>query len=879
MRTEDTPLIRLEDYRPSDFLIDTVHLDISLDPTSTVVRALYALRPNPAGTPGAALALDGDELSLSSILLNGVGLDAADYTVTPQSLVLHAPPQKPFTLTIETRTNPTANTRLMGLYRSSGVYCTQCEADGFRRISYCLDRPDVLSIYTVRLEGAKAETPVLLSNGNRLAAGDVPGTDRHFAAWHDPWPKPAYLFALVGGDLGVILDSFTTMGGRTVELGVYVEKGKEPRAAYAMAAIKRSMRWDETAFGRQYDLDVFNVVAVSDFNMGAMENKGLNIFNDKYVLASPDSATDGDYANIEGIIAHEYFHNWTGNRITCRDWFQLCMKEGLTVYRDQEFTADERSRPVKRIADVVRLRLTQFVEDAGPLAHNVRPRAYKEINNFYTATVYEKGAELIRMLKVLIGEAAFARGMTLFFDRCDGMAVTMEEFLGCFAETSGLDLGHFARWYEQAGTPQVVASGRWNSDSKTYTLDLAQSTPPTPGQDTKEPMLIPLRLGLVGATGDLPLRASGDFRLADDVLILDKAAGRITFHGVGEAPVPSLLRGFSAPVNLQTNLGPEALLRLARLDSDPFNRWQALRSVMTSELITAVGALRRGAAAAFSDALLAAVGSALATPSQGAYVAQLIAMPSASDIARELGQDVDPDAILGAITALGARISRTLGPALERHHDALADPGPYRPDAASAGARALRNICLAYLCRGQEPAAIRRASEQFAGAGNMTDRLAALSALGLAPGPAFEAALAAFEAAHQDDPLVLDKWFALQAAMPGRPTLARVRSLLAHPKFSLRTPNRVYALLSTFAHGNPSEFHRPDGAAYDLIADLVVATDRINPQVASRLMSAFRTWRSVEAGRRSLAETAMRRVAAMPGLSRDVTDICERSLA
>ena len=879
MRTDDSTLIRLEDYRPSDYLIDTVHLDISLDPTNTVVRALYAFRPNPAGAPGAALVLDGDELLLSSILLNGVELGADAYAVTPQSLVLHSPPQKPFTLTLETRNNPTGNTKLMGLYRSSGVYCTQCEADGFRRISYFLDRPDVLSIYTVRLEGLKAETPILLSNGNRLASGDVPGTDRHFAVWHDPWPKPAYLFALVGGDLGVVLDSFTTMGGRQVELGVYVEKGKETRAAYAMDAIKRSMLWDEEAFGREYDLDVFNVVAVSDFNMGAMENKGLNIFNDKYVLASPESATDGDYANIEGIIAHEYFHNWTGNRITCRDWFQLCLKEGLTVYRDQEFTADERSRPVKRIADVVRLRLTQFVEDSGPLAHNVRPRAYKEINNFYTATVYEKGAELIRMLKVLVGDEAFAQGMTLYFDRCDGTAATMEDFLGCFADASGLDLGHFARWYEQAGTPQVVAAGAWNAERRTYTLDLAQSTPPTPGQDHKEPMLIPMRLGLVGAMGDLPLKASGDFRLSGDVLIFDKAAGTVIFHDIDEAPVPSLLRGFSAPVKLETHLEAEALLRLASVDSDPFNRWQALRSVMTGELIQAVGVARRGGAPSYSDALIHAIGEALKTAAQSAYVAQLIAMPSSSDIARDLGKDVDPDAILTAITALGARIGAELAPTLERLHGSLADHGPYRPDADRAGARALRNTCLAYLCRGQTSGSTARAADQFATATNMTDKLGALSALSLVQGAAFETALAAFEASYLDDPLVLDKWFALQAAMPGRATLERVKGLLSHHKFSLRTPNRVYALLSTFAHGNPSEFHRPDGAAYDFVADLVVAIDAINPQVASRLMSAFRSWRSLEPVRRAMAETAMRRVADMPGLSRDVTDICERALA
>ncbi len=879
MHADESPLIKLEDYRPSDFLIDAVHLDISLEATGTVVRSLLSLRPNPEGVAGAALVLDGDELSLSSLQLNGTELDQAAYVQTPQSLTLHAPPGKPFTLTIETRTNPSANTKLMGLYRSNGVYCTQCEADGFRRISYFLDRPDVMAVYTVRLEGDRNEAPVLLSNGNLLASGDVPGTDRHFAVWHDPWPKPAYLFALVGGDLGSVHDTFVTSGGRTVALGVYVEKGKEDRADYALDAIKRSMAWDERAFGREYDLDVFNVVAVSDFNMGAMENKGLNIFNDKYVLASPDTATDADYANIEGIIAHEYFHNWTGNRITCRDWFQLCLKEGLTVYRDQEFTADERSRPVKRIADVVRLRLTQFVEDSGPLAHNVRPRAYREINNFYTATVYEKGAEVIRMLKTLIGDEAFARGMDLYFDTCDGTAATIEEFIACFAKASGQDLSHFALWYDQAGTPGLVAVGRYDAGARTLVLDLAQSTAPTPGQDEKRPLVIPVRVGLVGAGGDLPLKASGDLALKGDVLIFDKAAATVTFSDVDEPPALSLLRGFSAPVRLESNVDMTELLRLARVDGDPFNRWQALRTVMTQELSRAVKEVRGTQTTTFAPDLIDAIGHAIASGGEHAYTAQLISMPSASDIARDMGSNVDPDAIQKALTLLGASIGRAHAAQFGRMHDRLAHDRAYAPDAPSAGARALRNACLGYLCRGLGEEGAERASVQFAAAGNMTDRLGALAALTTVPGPHLDAALAAFEARFQDDPLALDKWFSVQATMPGRPTLDRVKALLQHRKFSLRTPNRVYALLSSFAHGNPSEFHRPDGAGYDFIADLVVAIDGINPQVASRLMSAFRTWKTLEPNRRILARNAIQRVADMPGLSRDIADIAGRALA
>ncbi len=879
MRPDVSPLIRLEDYRPPDHLIPTVHLDIVLDPTQTRVRALLNVTPNPKSAPGLPLALDGDELTLDSISLNGAPLAEGDYTATPQRLTIHRPPPKPFTLQLTTTLNPSANTKLMGLYRSNGVYCTQCEADGFRRITYFLDRPDILSVYTVRLEGDIGETPLLLSNGNRLTAGVMGQGPRHFAVWHDPWPKPAYLFALVAGDLGSVTGSFRTLSGREVELGVYVEKGKEERAGYALDAIKRSMAWDERVFGREYDLEVFNVVAVSDFNMGAMENKGLNIFNDKYVLASPDVATDGDYANIEAIIAHEYFHNWTGNRVTCRDWFQLCLKEGLTVYRDQEFTADERSRPVKRIADVIRLRLTQFVEDSGPLAHSVRPRAYKEINNFYTATVYEKGAELVRMLRILIGDEAFARGMDLFFRNCDGAAATVEDFLAAFEEAANADLSHFAKWYDQAGTPAVVAAGRYDAAARTYTLDLAQSTPPTPGQEKKAAMVIPIRMGLVGSQGDLPLHPSGDVVMRGDALVLDRRSATVVFHKVDEPPVPSLLRGFSAPVRLDMALGTADLQALAQRDSDPFNRWQALRTLMTRDVLGAVTALRAGGAPAHDPAVVEAVRLAARGAGEKAYIAQLIALPSASDIAREIGHDVDPDAIHRAIRGLGVRIGQACADDFRALHDRLADDRPYSPDAASAGARALRSAALNYLCEGLPEEGAARAFAQFAGAHNMTDRLSALGALTRAPGPLLDRALSEFEAAYKDDALVLDKWFAVQATVADRGTLDRVKKLLKHPRFSLRTPNRVYALLSSFAHANPTEFHRPDGGGYEFVADLVLTLDAINPQVAARLMSAFRTWRTLEAGRQALAHRAIKRVAAAEVLSRDVADITERALA
>ena len=881
MRADETPLIRLEDYRPSDWLIDTVDLDISLHPQKTRVRALLGLRPNPAGRPGAPLVLDGDELSLSALRLDGLLIDDSAYSATAQTLTLHAPPRRRFTLMIDTIIDPSANTKLMGLYLSSRVYCTQCEADGFRRISYFLDRPDVMSVYTVRLEAAKLIAPVLLSNGNLVAAGEVPGGERHFAVWHDPHPKPAYLFALVGGALDHVRQDCVTADGRSVELAVYVEPGKADRAGWAMDCLVRCMRWDERVFGRNYDLDVFNVVAVSDFNMGAMENKGLNIFNDKYVLADPQTATDGDYASIEAIIAHEYFHNWTGNRITCRDWFQLCLKEGLTVFRDQEFSADERSRPVKRIADVRTLRSTQFSEDAGPLAHPVRPRAYKEINNFYTPTVYEKGAEVIRMLKLLVGEAAFRAGMDLYFERCDGTAATIEQFLACFSESSGKDLTQFARWYEQAGTPTIVASGRYDAAARTYTLDLAQTTAPTPGQPDKQPVVLPVALGLVGKTGDLPLKTGSGAYAGDGVIVLDQPSLSVTFSDVAEPPIPSLLRGFSAPVRLELDLSDADLLRLFSADSDSFNRWQALQSVASRALVSA------GRDAGQHDALIATAGELAEAlsgflrvqgPADPAFAAQVLRLPVPADIAREIGRDVDPDAIHAAHRRLAAEIGLRLRPHLLELREVLDTRAPYRPDAASAGRRALRNEALGLLALAAPDAGARLAEAQFSAADNLTDRLAALAAMTLVPGDDREALITRFSKTYAAEPLVLDKWLMAQALIAEPGTLDRVKSLMQHPAFSLGNPNRVRALIGSFA-ANLTQFNRPDGEGYAFVADMVIALDRTNPQVASRLLGSFKSWRMLEPGRKALAEQKLAMVAQTPGLSRDVADIAERALA
>lgn len=881
MRTEDAPLIRLEDYRPSDWLIDTADLDFVLDAQETRVRAQLGLRPNPAGRAGASLTLDGDELSLVSLKLDGAALDEAAYSATPQALTIAAPPQRAFALTIETVLNPAANTKLMGLYRSSNVYCSQCEADGFRRITYFLDRPDVMSVYTVRLEAKKAEAPVLLSNGNRVATGDVVGTDRHFAVWHDPHPKPAYLFALVGGALDHVRQDYVTADGHRVELAVYVEPGKAERAGWALDSLVRCMRWDERVFGRNYDLEVFNVVAVSDFNMGAMENKGLNIFNDKYVLADPQTASDGDYASIEAIIAHEYFHNWTGNRITCRDWFQLCLKEGLTVFRDQEFSSDERSRPVKRIADVRTLRATQFSEDAGPLAHPVRPRAYKEINNFYTPTVYEKGAEVIRMLKVLIGDEAFRRGMDLYFERCDGTAATIEDFLACFAESSGQDLSHFARWYEQAGTPTITATGRYDAAAKSYTLDLAQSTPPTPGQPEKQPVVLPVRLGLIGASGDLPLTSGSNAYAGNGLVVLDQPALSVTFTGLDEAPIPSLLRGFSAPARLELDLTDDDLLRQFSADSDSFNRWQALQTVATRAL-TAAG---RGA---LSPTALAETGRSLAGALSGflsehgladpAFAAQVLRLPASADIAREIGKDVDPETIHSAHRSLSAEIGKALAGDLTSLRDQLDEKGLYSPDAVAAGRRALRNEALGLIANGDPETGARLAEAQFDAADNLTDRLAALAAMTLIPGAARERLIGHFAQRYEREPLVLDKWLMAQALIAEPGTLDRVKQLMRHPIFSLGNPNRVRSLIGGFA-ANLTQFNRADGAGYDFVADIVIALDRTNPQIASRLLGSFKTWRMLEPGRRRLAQGALTMVSRTPNLSRDVADIAERALA
>ena len=877
MKTETAP-VRLADYRPPEFLIDTVHLTLNLHPDATRVSARLALRPN---GEAADLVLVGDELTALSVSLDDLPLTAKQYEAGPDRLVVRNVPRRPFTLTIETEINPTANSKLMGLYRSSGTYCTQCEAEGFRRITYFLDRPDVLAVYTTHIEAPKASAPVLLSNGNLTASGDIKGTDRHFAVWHDPFPKPSYLFAMVAGDLGVIRDTFVTASGRNVALGIYCEHGKEARCGYAMEALKRAMRWDETAFGREYDLDVFNIVAVSDFNMGAMENKGLNVFNDKYVLADTETATDVDFGFIEGVIAHEYFHNWTGDRITCRDWFQLCLKEGLTVFRDQEFSSDMRSRPVKRISDVRTLQARQFPEDAGPLAHPVRPEVYAEINNFYTPTVYEKGAEVVRMLKTILGDAGFRAGMDLYFARHDGQAVTIEDFLACFHETTGTDLTQFMRWYRQAGTPQLAAEGAYDAAAKTYTLRLSQTTPPTPGQPVKEPLHIPVRFGLVGQNGaDLQYERASGASVTGDVIHLTQPSQTIVFHGVSSRPVPSLLRGFSAPVRLTID-APEADLRfLLRADTDPFNRWQAAQTLLMRALIDGTASARAGRAASIEPALVDALAEVAGNDGlEPAFRAQALLLPSEADVAREIGRDVDPDAIAAARNAIRAAIAGRIGPRLTEIADAMATRGRFSPDAASAGRRALANIALDLAAAGGDADAVARIVARYHAADNMTDRLAALSTLAAAARVERIAALEDFHARYRDDALVLDKWLALEATVPAAETLPRVRALIADTAFAAANPNRIRALVGSFAGGNQTQFNRADGAGFDFLADYASDLDRRNPQTAARLLVNFRSWRALEPKRREKAERALRRIAQVSDLSSDTRDIVTRTLA
>ncbi|ESY12200.1 aminopeptidase N [Mesorhizobium sp. C386A] len=879
MRTDTGQVFKLEDYRPNDFSIPQTGLTFRLSPDATRVTAVLTIERRDGAAASTSLVLDGDGLVLKRIAIDGRELAPAEYLATPDQLTILRPPPR-FQLLLETEIAPASNEALMGLYRSSNVYCTQCEAEGFRRITYFLDRPDILSVYTVRIEARLDEAPLLLSNGNPVESGAL-ADGWHFAVWDDPFPKPSYLFALVAGNLGKVAESFVTMSGREVELGIYVEPGKEGLAGYAMDALKRSMQWDEQAFGREYDLDVFNIVAVSDFNMGAMENKGLNIFNDKYVLADRETATDADFANIEAIIAHEYFHNWTGNRITCRDWFQLCLKEGLTVFRDHEFSADQRSRAVKRIAEVRTLRAHQFPEDQGPLAHPVRPRRYREINNFYTATVYEKGSEVVRMIRTILGAEAFRAGMDLYFERHDGEAATIEDFLKVFEDASGRDLSQFALWYHQAGTPNLTVSSTHNPATREFTLEIEQSVPPTPSESRKRLMHIPLAFGLVGAGGEpVAYGAVEGATVEDGVIHIRKRRHMVRFSGVAERPAVSLNRGFSAPITLSVEQKADDQFFLAGHDSDAFARWQAFNTLLTDALIAAFRQILGGAKPAFTARLTGLAGKIAGDETlEPAYRALALSLPGEADIARDIGTNIDPDAIFAAREALALAIARANQQTFTDLYGRLAGDGPFSPDAASAGRRALRNILLDYLSLLPKGAAL--AARHFETATNMTDRAAALTVLAHRHDGSPEAikALADFEARYGADPLVMDKWFQIQASVPGRRTVDTVRELTGHAAFSMANPNRVRSLVGTFASANQTGFHRADGEGYRFFTQTVLEVEKRNPQVAARLATALRSWRSLEPGRQAKAREALLAIAGAENLSADLRDIVERTLA
>jgi aminopeptidase N len=873
--------VRLADYRPPAFLIDTVDLAFDLGAEDTRVKSRLAIRRNlEADQRAAALHLDGEELELVSLALDGVPLGANRYQLSPEGGLILADVPDAFTLDVETRITPQDNTALSGLYVSGGNFCTQCEPEGFRRITYFIDRPDVMARYTTTIKADKQRCPVLLSNGNPVERGDIDGR-WHWAKWVDPHPKPSYLFALVAGDLVAVEDRFTARSGKEVALAIWVRRGDEDKCGHAMASLKKAMRWDEEVFGLEYDLDVFNIVAVSDFNMGAMENKGLNIFNTRYVLAKPDTATDTDYQNIEGVIAHEYFHNWTGNRVTCRDWFQLSLKEGLTVFRDQEFSADQGSRAVKRIADVRTLRALQFPEDDGPLAHPVRPDSYIRIDNFYTPTVYNKGAELVRMIHTLIGRDGFRRGMDLYIRRHDNNAVTIEDFVAAMQDASGVDLNLFKRWYQQAGTPEVTVQDNWDRKNSTYELSIAQKVPPTPGQPDKQPMLIPLAMGLLGRDGaELTTRLEGEAesRQGTRVLALAEPSENFRFVDVPAPPVPSLLRGFSAPVKLRGE-PLERLKFLAINDPDPFARWEAGQQVATRVLLNRVDAQKKGVEPAPLDPdLMAAMRRTLAdADADPAFAAEALWLPSESFLGDQLAV-VDVDAIHAARDSARAEIGRALCAELSSAYAALTDAGPYRIDGASIGRRALRNACLTYIAAADPGRGAALAKAQFDLKANMTDVLAALAVLADLDRPERPAALARFYAVWSHDDLVIDKWFALQARSSLPTTPDRVRELTRHPAFERKNPNRVRALVGAFSQGNQVRFHDPSGAGYALLADEVIALDPLNPTTAARLVQPLGAWRRHDPARQRLMRAQLERILGTQNLSKNTYEMVSKSL-
>ncbi len=873
--------IYLKDYTPYPFTISSVHLRLELDPQQTRVMSRLEFKRNPLAVNGQApLELNGEHLELAAVRLDGRVLAAEDYSYDGRILRLDKVPEA-FELEVETVIAPEENTALEGLYRSSGNYCTQCEAEGFRRITCYPDRPDVMAVFTTTVVADPAACPVMLSNGNLVEEGSL-DDGRRFAVWHDPFPKPSYLFALVAGDLVRISDSFCTMSGRNIALHFFVEERNRDKCAHAMASLQKAMRWDEEVFGREYDLDTYMIVAVDDFNMGAMENKGLNVFNSKYVLARPETATDIDYEGIEGVIAHEYFHNWTGNRITCRDWFQLSLKEGLTVFRDQEFSSDMGSRAVKRIRDVNVMRSFQFREDSGPMAHPVRPESFVEINNFYTLTVYNKGAEVIRMMHTLLGADGFRQGMDLYFERHDGSAVTCDDFVRAMEDANDADLSQFKLWYSQAGTPELSCSQAYDEDNCEFTVTISQSCPPTPGQKEKKPFYLPVGIGLLDRQGDdMELHPAGGETLKDSVLILKEEKQQFCFSGVKEKPVLSLLRNFSAPVKLRSDQSDADLAFLMAHDSDSFNRWDAGQELGLQYLLAGIAALQQGETVQVPDLFHQAFARIVRDEqTDPAFLAAAMVLPAETWIAQQMAV-IDPDAVFVTRQQFRHQLSLEHRDAFFARYHGLTLDGPYRYTADEAGRRTLRNCCLSYLLaanpgQAAEQEMLELGREQYRQADNMTDVSAALAAVVNADRAAGDELLADFYNKWQQDPLVVDKWLILQATciLPG--TLSRVKELMNHPAFSMKNPNKVRSLIGAFC-SNQQQFHADNGSGYTFLTDRILELDPMNPQIASRMVTPLTMWKRYDNNRQKLMKKELDRIAGQPGLSGDVREIVEKS--
>lgn len=879
----------MKDYKKPDYFFDAVDLQFQLGEEKTIVTSKIAVSPGVKGI-SAPLVLHGRDLKLLSIKVNGTELNVnEEYTVNSRHLTLSTPPADLFNLEIVTEIYPQLNTSLEGLYKSTGNFCTQCEAEGFRKITYFQDRPDIMAKYTCRIEADKTLYPVLLSNGNLIEQGDLEG-GKHYALWEDPFKKPSYLFALVAGQLGCREDSFVTCSGRNVTLRIWTPEQDLPKTAHAMYSLKAAMKWDEEVFGLEYDLDLFNIVVVPDFNMGAMENKSLNIFQSRLVLASPETATDGDYAAILGVVGHEYFHNWTGNRVTCRDWFQLTLKEGLTVFRDQEFSSDLGCRTVKRISDVSKLRIYQFPQDAGPMAHPIRPHSYIKMDNFYTVTVYEKGAEVVRMYKTMFGAEGFRKGMDLYFQRHDGQAVTCEDFYAAMCDANNAQLPNFLQWYSQAGTPTVKVVSSYDPSSQTFSLKLSQEVPPTPGQPVKEPMFIPVAVGLVDSTGkDMPLTSiysdgtlqalSGDGQpVFTTVLQFKKKEEEFIFNNIPERPVPSLLRGYSAPVRLDSDLSEIDLFFLLANDSDEFNRWEAGQILARKLMLGLVADFQQKKTLVLNPKFVGGLRSILCNTSlDKEFIAKAITLPGQGEI-MDMMEVADPD----AVHAVRNFIKKEL--ALQLKDDLLAavtsnrSSEDYTFDHDSMARRALKNTCLAYLASLNETDVTELALHEYNSATNMTEQFAALAALSQNPGQVRDNALLDFYNKWQHDYLVVSKWFALQATSDIPGNVANVQKLLSHPAFDLRNPNKVYSLIGGFC-GSPVNFHAKDGSGYKFLGEIVLQLDRINPQVASRMVSAFSRWRRYDETRQALAKAQLEMIVSANGLSENVYEIASKSLA